>query len=228
MSNNDNINIKNIKKCQYCNTPYKKQILKIPKFNLEKEIWVANCDCIEAIEKQKKIEYRMDYAKKVIPKLYYDFLNSKEFDLKRIPAKVFEYLENAKKIKNIENFKNIVLVGEPRTGKTTTACYIINQLIMQQDFNAKFIECLELEVRTYNNEDDIYRIPTQNFLILDNFGKNTSTKIKNFLFAVIDYRLRNKLPVVYTINEIPSEFDKKFDKALIERIKFNAEVIIYE
>jgi len=215
-----------IKKCPYCGTAYKKQILKIPQLNLEKEIWVANCDCLEAIEKQKRIEARIDYAKKIIPKLYYDLLNSKEFDLKRISAKVFEYLENAKKIKNIENFKNIVLVGGPRTGKTTTACYVLKELIMQ-DFTAKFIECLELEIRAYNDED-IYRIPTQDFLILDNFGKNTSTKIKNFLFAVIDYRLRNKLPIFYTINEIPSELDKKFDKALIERVKFNAEVIIYE
>lgn len=133
---------------------------------------------------------------------------------------------------------------EPGTGKTTTACGLINSWLVEHYLGslkrgrqplqqpAYFLDCNELQTE-YNlatmtrNESKLeqigkliekcQRVP---FLVMDDIGvRNATEAFRSYLHAIINYRCSNGLPTVYTSNLPIEDMAKVFDARLYDRMR---------
>lgn len=92
------------------------------------------------------------------------------------------------------------------SGKTYLACILANEVLKYKAFSIKFVNCVDL-VEIIKSKDDsdrdilssIYRC---RLLILDDIGTQDGSQpwINEALFRLIDYRYREKRPVIFTSN----------------------------
>lgn len=140
--------------------------------------------------------------------------------------------------------------ANPGTGKTTSACALINAWIARdylgaikkgeqpRQFSAVYFDVNEFQT-TYNlatmTRDDeamakvgerIKRVQDAPFAVLDDIGVRGATEaFRSYLHAVINYRVTNALPTVYTSNLPIEELARVFDDRMYDRIRDQAGVI---
>ena len=92
------------------------------------------------------------------------------------------------------------------TGKTYLACILANEVLKYKAFSVKFVNCADL-IELIKNKDDAAKealsgIYHCRLLILDDVGAQDGTQpwINEAMFRLIDYRYREKRPVIFTSN----------------------------
>lgn len=141
----------------------------------------------------------------------------------------------------------------PGTGKTTTACALANEWIARQyiaalrrgeqpaQLLAYFLDCNEFQTNynlavMTNDEDGIRRIGAKikrvqhaPFAVLDDIGiRSTTEAFSSYVHAIVNYRVTNGLPTVYTSNLAITEMDGVFGTRLYDRIRDNCGVIHFD
>ena len=141
----------------------------------------------------------------------------------------------------------------PGTGKTTTASALISEWIARDYLNALkageqprqvpaiFFDVNDFQTRynlaTMTNDDEgiaklgreIKRVQDAPFAVLDDIGVRDATEaFRAYLHAIINYRVTNALPTVYTSNLPIEEMATVFDERLYDRIRDQCGVIHFE
>lgn len=146
---------------------------------------------------------------------------------------------------NRGDVKSLYLWSEsPGTGKTTTAAALISEWVARdylgaikageqpRQFSAYFLDINELQtaynLATMTNDDDamkrigakIKRTQDAPFAVVDDIGVRSATEaFRSYVHAVINHRVTNGLPTVYTSNLAMSEMADVFDDRLYDRIR---------
>lgn len=160
----------------------------------------------------------------------------------RIYAMLGDYISSFARGSDI---KSLYLWSEsPGTGKTTTASALISEWIatdylsaikrgeQPRQFSAYFLDINELQTQynlaTMTNGDDamkrigatIKRAQNAPFAVIDDIGVRSATEaFRSYVHAVINHRVTNELPTVYTSNLPMSEMADVFDARLYDRIR---------
>lgn len=146
-----------------------------------------------------------------------------------------------------DNVKSVYLWSEsPGTGKTTTAVALLHEYIARNyiaalkrgeqpaQVIAVFLDINELQTE-YNlaamtNDEDamrrngtrIKRVQQAPFAVIDDIGvRSASEAFRSYVHAVINHRVTNSLPTVYTSNLPIAEMADVFDARLYDRIRDN-------
>jgi len=141
--------------------------------------------------------------------------------------------------------KSLYLWSEsPGTGKTTTAAALIHEWIARDYLDALkegrqplqmpayFLDLNDFQTR-YNLasmtsdeaefariKSEIRRVQKAPFAVLDDVGvRNATEAFRAYLHAIINYRVTNRLPTVYTSNLPIEELARVFDERLYDRIR---------
>ena len=140
--------------------------------------------------------------------------------------------------------KSIYLYSQsPGTGKTTTAASLLNEYIRRRfmylaskgetipEVLALFMDVNDVQTRynmaSMSNDDeemsrivaDIRRYSTVPFLVCDDIGlRNATESFRALVHAVINERVANELPTVYTSNVPIGDLASVFDDRLADRI----------
>ena len=144
-----------------------------------------------------------------------------------------------------ERIKSLYLWSEsPGTGKTTTAAALISEWIARdylgalkrgeqpRQFSAYFLDINELQTQynlaTMTDDDEamkrigatIKRAQDAPFAVIDDIGVRSATEaFRAYVHAVINYRVTNALPSVYTSNLPIEDMERVFDARLYDRIR---------
>lgn len=177
-------------------------------------------------------------------------------DQSRVYRYVDAYVRSFRRaIENGERIRSLYLWSrEPGTGKTTTACAILNEWILRyyvgivargerpEQVPAFFLDVNEFQTH-YNlasmtdDKDEIDAIKetikltqTVPFLVMDDLGVREPTEaFRAYLHAIINHRVTNRLPTVFTSNipldELPEVFG---ERRLYDRIRDNCVEIEFE
>lgn len=139
----------------------------------------------------------------------------------------------------------------PGTGKTTTASALLNAWIAQDYLGAikrgeqprqvsgVFFDVNEFQTEynlaTMTNDDDdamkriggrIKRVQSAPFAVIDDIGVRDATQaFRSYIHAIINHRVTNGLPTVYTSNLAIKELAEVFDARLYDRIRDQCGVI---
>lgn len=152
-----------------------------------------------------------------------------------------------------QRIKSLYLFSEsPGTGKTTTACAILNEYLtthyigslkrnrqaLQQP--ALFFDVNEFQTRynlatMTNNEAEmesirstILRVQAVPFAVLDDIGVRSATEaFRAYLHAIINHRVTNGLPTVYTSNLPSEEMAVVFDARMYDRMRDQCGVLTF-
>lgn len=150
--------------------------------------------------------------------------------------------------------KSLYLWSEsPGTGKTTTASALISEWIARdylgaikrgeqpRQFSAYFLDVNALQtsynLATMTNDDDamkrigaiIKRAQDAPFAVIDDIGvRSASEAFRAYVHAVINYRVTEGKPTVYTSNLPIEEMANVFDARLYDRIRDQCGVIHFE
>ena len=140
------------------------------------------------------------------------------------------FSENDKKqilnfIENINKGLFLMLFGTVGTGKTYTACAIMNSLLC-----GTFYDMPELELKldtasrygaSENREMLLHRLANCRLLVLDEVGRFAGNNIEEqkVLFYLLNKRYANNRPTIICSNLTPSAFPTYIGEALTDRLK---------
>ena len=169
--------------------------------------------------------------------------------------KVYEFLDKyAERFNEGTIDKNLYLWSrEPGTGKTTTSVALLNEHITRSylrhikngetvpqnlgmlfDIN-EFQTAYNLATMTRDNDKldelgtQLQRVSHSPFVVIDDIGIRDATEaFKSYVHSVINYRLTNGLPTVYTSNLPIDEMADVFDARLYDRIRDNCGVLHFD
>lgn len=224
-------NMENIKTCKYCGKPY---ILKYG-------FYIPACDCgcdyysTDEFKKrvQKRVSLRLRYKSANFPK------NLRNFRLRDLTC---EHLNEA----NVYAYcfhnntgRGFHYIGKTGNGKTTLAVCIGKELIAK-GYSVKFLtfsDCISLLQSTYSTRSPLTfkqllkNFLAYDFLILDDFGKETYTsKTISDIFKLVNALYINKKNTILTSNfdaieklKVIPEFSAILDRlrAIAQIRKFN-------
>src|SRR5690625_439523 len=160
-------------------------------------------------------------------------------------AKNYELLERYVETFSRGGVKSLYLWSEsPGTGKTTTASALISEWIARdylgaikrgeqpRQFSAYFLDVNALQtsynLATMTNDDEamkrigaiIKRAQDAPFAVIDDIGvRSASEAFRAYVHAVINYRVTEGKPTVYTSNLPITEMANVFDARLYDRIR---------
>lgn len=166
-------------------------------------------------------------------------------------AQVYELMERYVATFDGDDVKSLYLWSvNPGTGKTTTASALINAWIARdyltsikrgeqpRQSSAYFLDINELQtsynLATMTDDDDamkrigatIKRTQGAPFAVIDDIGVRDATPaFRAYVHAVINHRVTNGLPTVYTSNLPIEEMAQVFDARLYDRIRDQCGVI---
>lgn len=152
-----------------------------------------------------------------------------------------------------ERIKSLYLFSEsPGTGKTTTAAAILNEYLivhyigsLKRNRQALQLPAYFLDVNawqtdynlaTMTNDEEgiakikatIQRVQKVPFAVLDDIGVRTATEaFRSYLHAIINYRVSNGLPTVYTSNLPIEEMAVVFDARLYDRMRDQCATLVF-
>lgn len=153
-----------------------------------------------------------------------------------------------------KRIKSLYLFSEsPGTGKTTTAAAILNEYLVAHYIgslkrNRQPLQCpayfldvnawqTEYNLATMTNDEEgiskikstIQRVQAVPFAVLDDIGVRTATEaFRAYLHAIINYRVSNGLPTVYTSNLAIEEMAQVFDARLYDRMRDQCGVLVFK
>lgn len=195
------------------------------------------------------------YERAGIPKGYKDTYldNSPSKDAQKA---IYDVLESYIKTFTADDtrIKNLYLYSSsPGTGKTTTASVLINEYIRRRfmylaskgrsipEVLALFMDVNDVQTRynmaSMSNDDeemarivdDIKRYSTAPFLVADDIGlRNATESFRALVHSVINERITNELPTIYTSNVPMSDLSSVFDARLADRIGDMAAVLQFK
>ena len=146
---------------------------------------------------------------------------------------------------NADRIKSLYLFSEsPGTGKTTTACALLNEWLVAHYLGslkrgkqplqtpAYFFDVNEFQTRynlaTMTNDEseldvikaEIRKCQTVPFLVMDDIGVRGATEaFRSYLHAIINHRATTGLPTVYTSNFPIEDMARVFDERLYDRMR---------
>ena len=126
---------------------------------------------------------------------------------------------------NIDKGLFLMLFGTVGTGKTYTACAIMNALLY-----GTYLDMPELELKldtasrygaNENREMLLHRLANCRLLVLDEVGRfaGNNTDEQKVLFYLLNKRYANKRPTIICSNLTPAAFSKYIGEALTDRLK---------
>ena len=145
-----------------------------------------------------------------------------------------------------DRIKSLYLYSaNPGTGKTTTACALINEWLIAhcvgawrrggqpRQVPAYFLDVNEFQSRynlatMTNDTEDLERIKSEikraqvaPFAVLDDVGvRSTTDAFRGYLHAIVNYRVTNGLPTVYTSNLPIKDLPRVFgEERLADRMR---------
>lgn len=169
-------------------------------------------------------------------------------------AKNYEIFERYVETFSRGGVKSLYLWSEsPGTGKTTTASALISEWIARdylgaikrgeqpRQFSAYFLDVNALQtsynLATMTNDDEamkrigaiIKRAQDAPFAVIDDIGvRSASDAFRAYVHAVINYRVTEGKPTVYTSNLPIKEMANVFDERLYDRIRDQCGVIHFD
>src|SRR5690625_4430811 len=169
-------------------------------------------------------------------------------------TKIYELLEKYVRTFGGGEEKSLYLWSEsPGTGKTTTASALISEWIARdyrgaikrgvqpRQFSAYFLGVNALQTSynraTMTNDDDamkrigaiIKRAQDAPFAVIDDIGvRSASEAFRAYVHAVINYRVTEGKPTVYTSNLPIKEMANVFDERLYDRIRDQCGVLHFD
>ena len=126
-------------------------------------------------------------------------------------------------IQNVQNGSCLVLLGGVGTGKTYTACAVMNRLE-----RGVYIDMPELRLKLStadrygsheSRESLLHRLAETNLLVLDEVGRFGNAQEQEVLFYLIDKRYANGRATVIISNLSKKEFADYAGQAVIDRIR---------
>lgn len=147
--------------------------------------------------------------------------------------------------RTVERIKSLYLFSEsPGTGKTTTACALLNEWLVAHYLGslkrgkqplqtpAYFFDVNEFQTRynlaTMTNDEseldvikaEIRKCQTVPFLVMDDIGVRGATEaFRSYLHAIINCRATTGLPTIYTSNLPIEDMARIFDERLYDRMR---------
>lgn len=123
-------------------------------------------------------------------------------------------------IKDLTNWdeSNIIMLGEPGTGKTYLSIAMLNKTLKigRSGYYVKFFDLPNIQI----NKASLYqRIRDSYLLVIDEFGRSGSDYKSSLLFELLDKRYDDMLPTIIISNLKVTEFKQKLDNALYSRLK---------
>lgn len=160
-------------------------------------------------------------------------------------AKAYALLERYVDTFTGDDVKSLYLWSEsPGTGKTTTAAALLNEWMARdyltalkhgeepRQFSGIFFDVNEFQTEynlaTMTSDEDgikrlgavIKRVQGAPFAVIDDLGvRGASEAFRAYLHAIINHRVTNGLPTVYTSNLSLAEMERVFDARLYDRIR---------
>ena len=141
-----------------------------------------------------------------------------------------------KEYPNIKFETSLFLHGKTGNGKTYLARQLALEFFNKYDLTGEFITVVDLiqeYQNLYNEKEDlkekakqtVSRCKNEMVLILDDIGtEKVSEYSQSQLFDLINYRVENALPIIYTSNLSLEELKLKYNEKIIRRIKDNCEI----
>lgn len=150
-----------------------------------------------------------------------------------------------------DDVKSVYLWSEsPGTGKTTTACALLNEWIsrkyveywragkqvpqilgmfldineMQSEYNLATMANEDSEMKRF--KDKIVRAQQAPYLVIDDIGVRGATEaFRAYVHSIVNHRVSNGMPTVYTSNLSIEDMEDVFDERLYDRIRSNTGVM---
>ena len=121
------------------------------------------------------------------------------------------------KFAELTSGQGLVLTGKSGTGKTHLACAIANSL--KDKYRVKFAYVPTLLERMRQGTVELEPLLNADLLILDDIGsERESAWTTERLLIIVDGRLTNCKPTIYTTNFETSDFDKRLGMRLASRV----------
>lgn len=119
----------------------------------------------------------------------------------------------------------LIILGEVGTGKTYSACAVMNELLEGQYYDMPELRLKLNTVDRFNasetRESFLHKLAKCNLLVLDEIGRFPikQDEEKEVLFYLINKRYANNLPTILCSNLDPKEFSEYVGQAVIDRLK---------
>lgn len=179
-----------------------------------------------------------------VPK-HYQYITPKNSPVRKDKPTIYKAVDAYVNTFKRGNVKSLYLwSNSPGTGKTTTASAIINAWIVYEylenlkngtqpkELSTVFLDANALQTHfnlhsMANNEDgmvsiqeEIRRTQRANFVVLDDVGvRSSSEAFRSYLHDIVNYRVTNELPTVYTSNFPIEGMKDVYDERLYDRIR---------
>ena len=190
---------------------YKRVFVKIDDFNM----W-------ESDEDFRKYALKSRFNVSGVPIKYsgmrFDDYKEIESTDARVKKLVLNYFNDA--IKNYLTGKCLILVGNPGTGKTMLMSILVENLIREYMFAARYANCVELinEIQdTYSNSTPKTTLSVLNkyrdvdFLFIDDLDKiNATADSKKLIYSIINDRYDRVLPTIISANSSVDVLDENY------------------
>lgn len=210
----------------------------IEKFHIEKTVYdlfnAICCDkCFQAESKPVHIDPAEELIKRIIPSHFIDF------DKSKYPEASLDAYDQT--IKWEYQFRGLYLMGDTRKGKTRALMELLKSLIRNSNVrNIQIYWAGELKDKIIEVAGERERVSFKNkvknckLLVLDDvFNDSITDSLSSFLFSVIDSRINNRLPTIFTSNLNGEELRNLENgshraNALYRRIKESTQVIWFK
>jgi len=165
-----------------------------------------------ASAEMKRVMGKMRLANAGMPEMYFNTIWKEYSDIGAyglVRRKGMRY-ENSL-MQNVEAGQNLVLFGNPRTGKTMMACLILKKLLVDLGGSGKYLTQARFMSRLKSamdtkgeTEDSIYKdLTSVDLLVLDEVGRGSSSEWeKSCVFRLIDERYQRGCKPMIVISNL--------------------------